>query len=78
MCLRTPVEERHLNKDAGQWPTSLVKMILTKGAGHWYASLLKMSLFHRCFFTHLANKNQLSGFYICGTLAGNGLKTVRF
>ena len=27
------------------------------------ASLIKMSLFHWCFFTHFASKNQLPGFY---------------
>ena len=40
------------------------------------ASLLNMSLFRRCFFTHFASKNQLPGFSISGTLAGNGLKYI--
>ena len=51
---------------------------LANKAGSWFllakclkntcgAPLLKMSLFRRC--KHFASKNQLSGFYICGTFA---------
>ena len=42
------------------------------------ASLLKMSLFHKCFFKHVASKNQLRGFYISQTLVENGLKSLRY
>ena len=49
--------------------------ILSKNAGHRPALLLKMSLFNSStrVFKHFASKNQLPGFSIIGTLAGNGL-----
>ena len=71
-----------LSKDVGQWPASLVKMILTKDAGIWHASLLKMPLYQRYFLAHFASENQLTVWILhawhIGKLAGNGLKTVRF
>ena len=45
----------------------------------WINQLLvftsKMSLILRCFFKYFASKNQLPGFYIIETLAGNGLNS---
>ena len=46
--------------------------ILRKDAGRWLASLL--CHYSEVFFKHFASKNQQPGFYIIGTLAGNGLK----
>ena len=55
--------EKHLRKSD----------ILSKDAGRWPASLLKISL-PQVFFRHLANKNQLPGLSINGTLVENVLK----
>ena len=58
MCEKAPVKKSDiLSKDAGQWPKSN----------------LRTSLLHRCFFTHFVSTNQLSAFFMRGTLAGNGL-----
>ena len=47
--------------------------ILKKDAVPRPASLFKMSLIHSFCFTHFASKNQLPGFSIMRTLAGNDL-----
>ena len=44
--------------------------ILSKDAGH----IIPLP---QVFFKHFANKNQLPGFYIGGTLVENGLKTTK-
>ena len=42
--------------------------ILNKDAGHWPVSLLKMSVYHIYILAYFANKNQLFGFVMHGTL----------
>ena len=53
-------------------------MLIEKGSWSLLAkigtSLLRMSLFHSCFFTHFASKDQLPGFSTIGILVENRLR----
>ena len=60
------------------WKTPGKSDILNKDARQWPASLLKMSIFHRCFSNILLVKNQLPGLSISGTLVKNGLSKYLF
>ena len=50
--------------------------ILSKDAGRWPTPLVKMSFFHRCFSKILQVKTKLSGLSVGGTLIKNGLMVI--